>query len=559
MAYALGRPNTLRAGPWSGVWNTTDPFDSQKNKLIDARNIYIPDPENGSGVYARPGFVLANNGAAVSSGKRGQAIYTHFDVDGNATNFCVLAGKLYRVDPTLSMFTDVTPVGVTIDNGATTRVYMASMGGVMAVTDGVNRPWYASNLSATPITGTYIDFDGMGTAWVAFGPPRVWGGSGFWVLTSYNSVGARLDIAWSEPNDWTAGYQQTDFDNRWTLEQTGTDPIYALAGTNVALNYWRQRSIGAISGTVGPDLATTATHDAVSTNVGTQAPQTIIQFGDAIFFCDVIGRPYHFTPGSAPKPIWHQLRTLIDSSAAQYPLVSAITATAAFEPTLNLYCVAIWSPRPGSQAAPVEWQCFDAATGLYMGRWSIGPTAIGVSVDCMGTFLDGFGRGTLVVLGSATSGGATGYCWSMNSLSGTPDLLATEDLVVLTTEDGVELTIEGQPAVWTDDGEIPLRNIKTDRMGYAEDIIWLYDQATVLTGNESPISIELQTPNDLGTVEATPTPINSDDGIYRSVCGLDLQGRGAQVTVTPTTADDQWSVHRCDLIGVPSLAGVDDA
>ena len=41
------------------------------------------------------------------------------------------------------------------------------MGGTMVVTDGVNRPWVASNLSSTPITGTYIDFDGMGTAWVA--------------------------------------------------------------------------------------------------------------------------------------------------------------------------------------------------------------------------------------------------------------------------------------------------------------------------------------------------------------------------------------------------------
>lgn len=565
MAFALGRRNTLRSGPWAGVYNTPDPFDVDPTRLIDARNCYIPDPTAKSGTYARPGFTLKNNGSAIYSSAvpfKGQGTYTHFGLDGLPVNFIVFGGHLFREDPATETFTDVTPVGVTIDSETTTRVYFASMGGVMAVTDGVNRPWVASNLSATPITGTYIDFDGSGTAWIAFGPPVVFGGSGFWILTSYNSVAARLDIAWTEPNDWTVGYQQSGFDNRWTLEQTGTTPLTGLAGTNVALNYWRQRSIGSISGVVGPDLATTATHDAVATNVGTEAPQTIVQFGNAIYFCDVLGRPWRFVLGSAPQPIWHQLRGVVDTSTVGSPGATALVATAAFEPSLNLYCVAIWSPAPSSSASPTEWHAFDASTGTYVGPWSIGPTTTGVSVDCLGAFVDNHGRGALVVLGSAAAGGTTGYAWGMSALVGIPDTLVLEDLATLLTDEStppVELTTEGQVAVWKDNGEVPKITATTDRMGYSEDIVWLYDQATVLTGSDAPISVTVTTPVAADTLEGTPTPNDSADGVYRSVCGLNVSGRGAMVTISPTTADEQWSLQRVSLVGVPNPAAADDA
>lgn len=564
MAVALGKRNTLTAGPWSGVFTTKDAFDSPTKKLFDAWNVYVPDPDNASGTYARPGFTLLNNGAAVHASAtpfKGQGIYTHFDLDGNPVNFVAFGGKLYRVDGATGLTTDVTPVGVAIDSSTTTRVGFASMGGVMAATDGVHRPWVASNLSATPITGTYIDFDGSGTAWIAFGPPCVFGGSGFWVLTSVNAVAARIDIAWSEPNSWTTGYQQSGFDNRWTLEQTGTTPIYGLSPTNIALYYFRQRSIGSISGTVGPDLASTATHDAISTNVGTEAPQTIVQFGETIFFCDVIGRPWSFRIGSAPEPIWHQLRGIVDDSQTGYPGVTAITATGAFEPTLNLYVVAIWSPIPGSQASPTEWYAFDANTGTYAGRWLIGPTATGISVDCLGSFLDNTGRAQLVVLGSSTTGGTSGFAWSMSNLTGVPDSLVTEDGTTLLTDEstpGIDLTTEGQEAVWMDNGEVPYIRVQTDRMGYSDDIVWLYDQATILTRSNAPIAITVTTPNAADVLEGTPTPNNSQDGIYRTVCGLDLQGRGAEVLFGPTTATAQWSAQRISLVGVPNPASMDD-
>jgi hypothetical protein len=564
MAVTLGRRNTIRVGPAGGVYNTVDAFDGPPNRWRDARNIYVPAPTEQASTFARPGFTLFNNGAAIyASGVpfKGQGIYTMFGLDALPVNFCVFGGHLFREDQTTGLLTDVTPVGVTIDAATTTRVYFATMGGVMCVTDGVHRPWVASNINATPITGTYIDFDGSGTAWAAFGPPVPWGGSGFFVLTSVNSVASRLDIAWCEPNDWTTGYQQTDFDNRWTLEQSGTSPIFGLVGTNVALFYFRQRSIGSISGVVGPDLASTATHDAISVNVGSQSPQTFIQFGDTIYFCDQLGRPWKFDLGSAPVPIWHQLRGIVDVSSTGHPLVTARVSTAAFEGTLNLYCVAIWSPVPGASTSPTEWHAFDAETGIYAGRWSIGPAAPGVSVDCLGSFIDAQGLTTLVALGSATAGGPSGYAWGMSDLVGVPDTLTLEDGTTILTDEStpaITLMTEGQTAVWMDNGAVPLITVTTDRLGYAEDMVWLYDQLTVLTGTAAPLKVTVTTPLIANTVEGTPTPNPSTDGINRTTLGLDVQGRGMEVTVSPTTATAQWSLDKVSVVGIPSVAMMDD-
>ncbi len=564
MAVKLGARNTVRAGPARGVFNTKDPSDGGPNKWRDARNTYQPDTEDGGDTYARPGFSVLNAGNAIYTSAtpfKGQGAYTTFGLDALPINFLVFGGHLFRYDPATGLTTDVTPVGVAIDSATTTRVYFATMGGVMAVSDGINRPWVAANLSSTPITGTYIDFDGMGTAWIAYGPPVVYGGSGFFVLTSVNGVAARLDIAWSEPNDWTTGYQQTNFDNRWTLEQTGTTPLFGLAPTNVALYYWRERSIGSISGIVGPDLATTATHDAISTNVGSQSPQTFVLFNDTIFFCDQIGRPWMFKLGSAPQPIWHQLRGVVDVSNTGYPLITAIVATAAFEATLNLYCVAIWTPNPGSEASPTEWHAFDADTGTYLGKWSVGPADPGVSIDCLGTFIDAQGLTSLVVLGSLVAGGVTGYAWGMSDLVGVPDFLVLEDGTTFLTDEstpGVDITTEGQAAIWMDNGDVPLISVTTDRLGYSDDVVWLYDQTTILTGSQAPLSITVTTPNAADVLEGTPTPNASADGIYRTQMGLDAHGRGVQITVSPTTATEQWSIDTVAVVGVPNPANQDD-
>jgi len=102
----------------------------------------------------------------------------------------------------------VTPVGVTIDAGITVRVYFASLIGTLMVTDGVNRPWIATNLTSTPITGTYIDYDGIGGSWTTIGAPKIYGGAAFVILNAVNGVSRRTDISWSNPGTLSIGWQQ---------------------------------------------------------------------------------------------------------------------------------------------------------------------------------------------------------------------------------------------------------------------------------------------------------------------------------------------------------------
>lgn len=538
---------------------TVDPFDDSPDYLNDAINLYIPDPAGLSGAYARPGFSLLNGGDPIyqpAGNFRGQGIYTHVALDGTSYNLVVIGGKLFRVDDTLTSFTDVTPIGVTIDPGVTTRVQFVSLADELGVSDGVNRPWTASNLASTPITGTYIDYDSGGVDW-NIQHWVVWGGAIVAVLRTVDGVYRQTDISWSEPGQMTVGWQQTNFDNNWTLEQTGATPIYALAGTNVALYYFRQRSIGAIAGAIGPDLATTSTHDAISFNVGTEAPQSIQQFGNSIFFTDTIGRPWMLPLGSPPQPIWLNMRAIVDSSTIAYPTVTAFTTTSAFEPTLNLYIVGVWSPTPSAQAPCVQVFVFDANTGTYLGRWTVGP---GIAIECIGVFADSHGRAVLMVSGSKLEAPATGgYLWSFNSLTSIPDFLATEDRVLITTEGGVDLTTEGQESSWTDNGEVPNISATTNLLGYSSDMVWQTDKCVVVSDSSSPIQVTMTTPAAADTVEGTPSPSPSADGTYRLVVGATAIGRGIKVTSVPTSADMQWSIEQVQITAVPSPARPEDA
>lgn len=551
----------LRSGPWNGVRNTAEPFDDPPNLLVDARNGYMIDPKNGSALFERPGFSLRNMGDPVFTSVdefTGQAVYSHPALDGSTINFMCFGGHLFRVNDGISLFEDVTPVGVTIDPSASTRVFFASLIGQLIVTDGVNRPWIATNLTSTPVTGTYIDYDGLGGSWSAYGKPALYGGAIFFILNAVNGVSRRTDLAWCEPGQPAVGYQQANFDNNWTLETASSGVLYAIQGTNTALYYWRELSIGTATGTVGPDLASTATEDSIGFNVGAQAAQTIQQFGNSFLFCDAIGRPWRLTPGSAPEPIWYQLRAIVDQASIAYPTITAQVSTSIIEPTLNKWLVGIWSPNPATGESVTALHCFDAATGIYEGFWEIGP---GINIDCVGTFTDAAGRVTLVVLGSKDEAPATsGYVWTQNSLASTPQPIVEEDLTtILTTEDGVTLTTEGQTAIWQDNGELPDIFALTGRMGYSDDTLYNPSLATAITATNSPVEVAINTSAVPMTVEGTPSPSASQDGTYRLVVGCRGLGRGVQLKLTPQDVTDPWALYSVSVTATTSKAGWQDA
>lgn len=557
------RSPALLSGPWKGVYDTPDPFDAGPDRLRDALNAYIPDPQVGSGVYARNGFALGNNGNAVTTALDnlfGQAVYAHTQLDGSIINFVICDGKLLTIAALTEgpmTITDVTPVGITIQSGSPIPVFITSMvknvGGVtqsvIVVNDGVNRPWFGTNLTSTPITGTAIDYDGAGHAWSAFGPPVVWQGSVFFVLRSVNGVNRNQDIAWSEPGDPSTGYQQTNFDNNMTLVQHSTGPLFALAATNAALYYFRGESIGVIYGGIA-NLATTNTQDAVSVNVGCTVPATIQQFGSSFLFCDALLRPYRFTPGSTPEPIWHQMRAVTAAHGSGWADQVVQYATSAIEPTYNLYLVLLWRDNQGvaTNHLPTVLYVFDAGSGTYLGRWTVSDSGSGgIGIGPMGLLYGpDLHTPTLVFLGEKQAGtGTLGFLWYFRVRGHDVDSHQWQD---------ANFTLSNY--------RLPNVQVKTDRLGEQEDVVYVVDRVTLLTGNAAACTVTVETPTTSGTVIGTPTASVSDDETHRLVVGCEgVQGRGPSVTVAPSGTDtsaEQWSLQRVSVAVMASLAGPED-
>lgn len=527
--------------------------------------MYVQDTNARSGVYARPGMDLFNNGAAVTTSAttfRGQGTINHVALDGTVYNFVVFNGELWRADATFGAFEDVTPAGVTIDNAIPTRVYGTSFGDQLAVTDGTNRPWLATDLGSSPITGTYIDFDGVGTTWAAHGPGRLYAGSIIWTLSQYNSVAYRTDIAWSLPGDLSSGYQQPTYDFRWTLGQTDADPITATYGTNTQFYYWRENSIGALSGIPGPNFQNSHTDDSISKNVGTLAPQSIIPYGTTIYFTDAIGRPYRLVPGSDPEPIWLQMRGIVQNQSVGFSGVTKNTTTATAEATMSAYIVAIWSPIPSQQCPATEGYIFDIRTGRYFSRFSI---ADGVQIDCLGSFIDNNGRTVMVALGSidppsGSTVATSGYVWGIRSLEAIGEFVTTEDGTFLVTEDGVFLTTEGtDEANWMDGGEVPEIYAITPRFGYDINSVLNVDRATVLMGGGAVTNVSAYTAAVALTLEGAPTPSTTQDDVGKLTCGFEgIQGRGVTLKIQPTTATTQFSLQQVSVEAVISRGAPDE-
>jgi hypothetical protein len=535
--------------------------------LQDAVNMFVPDPDRGSGAYARPAAVLMNPSNQLGGANhQGQGVFHHTAADGTEYNFKCVSGKLYRSSADETVNTDVTPAGITIDGGLGTRVFMLSFADKLIVSDGVNRPWFGTNLGSTPITGTQIQYDVGNSLWSAQHMGE-YSGALVFVLKTVAGVFLQSTIAWSAPNDPTSGYFNvvgtTAVDYTWILTQTGSTPIYAIWPTNIALFYFREDSIGALTGPIGPDFKNSATHDAVDFKIGTRSPASIAQVGNTILFADTEGRPQMWRIGNPLQDIWKQMRTIVETSRTDVPSATAVTACSAIisVDSLNLWVVATTSPSPTINLSPNTAYAFDVKTGVYVGRWILGP---GVNIEAMGTLKDQNGESELVVIGTqvaAINNGFGGYVWRLAN---------------------------PQENNWLDSGlSVPNVSAQTQRLAYSADTMWNADQARAITGNTSPVQIQILTPSmsvvsfesdpwvlinaepwvTLGgeawmtadAVPATATPSASLDGTNRLAWGLDALGRGFECTLIPTTATSQWRLDRFQLDCVESTADVVDA
>jgi hypothetical protein len=528
------------SGPWKGVVSTNDPYEDRPDVLDDAVNLYIPDPAQGSGAYARPGFVISTPTYSITAGQA-SCLYTMTALDGTIYRFFMTNGKLYRLSGTgYTTSTDVTPVGVTISNSATptARFYMTSFADELIATDGVNRPWRGTNLSATPITGTYIDIDGAAGSWTAQGAPVVYSGALYFIAKTVpggSSVEAGVGLVWSEPFQPDVGYVQTGYANFWNLIEQSAEPLYALWATNNYLYYFRERSIGALTGAPGANFATSASADMVSGSVGTKAPASVCQFADTIYFVDSIGRPHAFSGTGPVQELWKQLRGVIDTTPALIasPTATALCGIGAIVPQLNVVLLGGWSSNASNSPplGPTTLYAFDAVTGIYFGRWIAGTASGLTTFDSLAQMKDSTGA---PVLAAFSTGGATQSVFLMSLLSA---------------------------ANWKDNTVVPTRSITIPRLGYSANVVWnATDVGTIIQQGTHPLTVTVQTPYTSSTTECTAmSPPTSSDGTNRVLFGMDvLQARGIQVTATPTTATAQWIVQRVEFVADSSRAGVED-
>lgn len=533
----LGQPTLLATGPFKGVFQTTDPFDADPSYLHSCTNSYIPDAANASGIFQRPAF---SRSATTVGSPRATNGFTITLRSGTSYNFVASGGVLYRVDGDLDVVTDVTPVGVTIDNGLTTRVFFNSYNDTLIVTDGVNRPWYGTNLGATPITGTYIQATTAAGAWTAFGQPTTFAGVLVFMVKSPaagSAAKARVSIIWCEPGDQTIGYEQTGYTNFANIIQTSPKLLTGIFGTNFGLYYWRDSEIGVATGIVDGSFNSTATHAAVSSSIGCGASATIRRYGEMLYFADQFGRPQRLPIGGqvAEPQMWVQARAVIEAQTSAAGYATAITncAVGEVDPNLNLYLVAPYASGSFgvNNFPPTVMLAFDAKSGTYIGTWTV---SNGCEITGLCQMTNTNGAATLVALAYATVGGPPNRIWSLTRLSA---------------------------ASWSDSGTAQAVAWTTMPLGYSDTVVWDAGntaQAVVMTA--SAATLTLQTPNTSSTSQGAVTPISSSDGTYRNVWGVDIHAaRGISATITPTLGASQVGLQRFTMLATASVATVLDA
>ena len=536
---APGKPVTAGAGPFRGVDSTVAPYDDSPDELTDALNGYFPDPLNGSEFAARPGCTTH----APPASTNGVGDIFSFQNASTTINFQILnhsgTWKLYRMSGTIMAptLTDVSPVGITMSppfggNGGAS-VFMTQLAGTLIVSDGANRPWIGTNLSSTPITGTYIDGDGSGTSWFSVGEPQIYQGSLMFIsMTTFGNVTGGISIIWSEPNQPALGYMQSGYADFWNLIQTGSTPLFALKATNSGLYYFRENSIGCLTGTPSINFQNTATHDVVSVNTGSVSSKGIKAFGNYLYFMDAVGRPWRFAIGGNPEPIWLKMRQFYE--AATTASVQAF-GFAVIEPNLNLYIAFPWND--GNSGCATGY-VFDANTGIFEGRWQIADWGSHTSPSAMltGNFVSDGTNNFLILLGSNDNAGSNlGTQWTLNLISA---------------------------GVWSDGAGVAAMPItaQTQRLGYNARVKMAPQQIRAVTNNQTPIA--LTSVSTVGTIsQGTQTPPASSDGTNLAVWVPDVstQGRGFQLQLSPTTSTTQWRLFRveADLASVSNVVSGD--
>lgn len=398
---------TFDQAPFVGMSDSLDPTTADPTKALLLQNVYaVPGPD-GSEVVGRPGF--AQLGAQLGAGgtRRVQGFHQYTKVDGTDLTVGFAGGKMYTLNWTTRVWTEVTLVGVSLST--TARVRCVTFADVMVVSDGVNRPWTYDGT-------TFVD---LTNAPVAYAWPFV-----YYAKLGFVKNTDRRTFVWSEENAPNTGYEAGGFNNAWTLAQTGSAGLERMLGTNEALYYWRARSTGRITGTVTPDFVNSGTREGVSDTIGTTAPDSVTIYDDVIYFLSADGQPFGLPTAGSLIPLWKDLR----ETSPTWPRTQLPKAQSVILTDINAVLIGV----PGANQTEVtHYVALRHPASVVMGIWDgWTSTALGVVKDSLGNvvLLHGTANGYVYDHGrsdgtywdnahSATDGGSSGVA---HVVTGTP-------------------------------------------------------------------------------------------------------------------------------------------
>lgn len=426
-------------GPFLGVYNSPDTGAKRKDRLYDAKNVYVPDAKNGSAYVERHGFLGLATALGAASIRTGQKVYQHRRLNGTIDRFMFAGGKMYRWDGA-AIAADITPAGVTID--ASNPVFCASYNNLLLVTDEQNKPWYYDPDTAV---ATEIEIDDLGTSWTSKGGPGIYGGVPFFILKAQGQAyltteagdriitesgdpivtellsGFQNTLVWGEPLAAGTGYDQLDYDNVWQLVQTSNEILGLIVAEEGELIYFRNEGIGTLTGPVDENFRGSATKDTGSTTKGTDAPAASVSFDRTIYFVDMDGRVCRYFAGGKVEELWYPTRATVDDHVGEAGNRQTVVACAraALHSGYNLVLFTIWDRQ--------TIYAFDAVSGRFVGTWSIGG---GIHIDAMGSVVDENYRQTFIILGTRAdsyTSSAQGVIWKQKHEDDTDQWLDTPD------------------------------------------------------------------------------------------------------------------------------------
>lgn len=307
-------PMILESGPATGMWTTVGERPTQ-GKVHYAFNMLPISVDNANARWIQRGrFERAGSATAAGSAVRAHGQLSK--VDGTEVTWLLSSSSgLWAYDWNTSTYSNV----VTSANFTTAGISLVAATHYWCV--------FNNTVCFNPSNGSQVPFTWDGTsgagglveltnAPTAYGKPTTFAAKLFFV-----KYAERDTIVWSEEATANTGYEAGGYSNVWKLGQTGTDPLFALQGTNEELFYFRGNRIGSIRGQVSADFVTTATHDAVSESVGTLSPNGVTTTTRGVWFLDQWNLPTFIPKGGVPQRLVDENALGLGNSAiAREPL-----------------------------------------------------------------------------------------------------------------------------------------------------------------------------------------------------------------------------------------------